>query len=84
MFYDIKGVHSDWPPFNTQLDKSMPFKNAYDPDNNQVWVNTLIKQIVKRRRTVILDTRNANQAAIDDLKAIVEQHGWSDRVVWYP
>ncbi|MFD0353061.1 hypothetical protein ACFVHW_04815 [Streptomyces sp. NPDC127110] len=84
VFYDIKGVHSDWPPFNTQRDKSAPFPNAYDPKNNQIWVNTLTKQIVKRQRTVILDTRNANQAAIDDLKAIVEKHGWSDRVVWYP
>lgn len=28
--------------------------------------------------------RDANQAAIDGVRSIVEQHGWSDRVVWYP
>ncbi|MER5812492.1 hypothetical protein ABT143_30635, partial [Streptomyces sp. NPDC002033] len=83
-FYDIKGVHSDWPPLNDARNKSMPFKNAYDPANNQRWVDTLNKQIVTRKRIVILDMRNANQAAIDDLKAIVDRHGWSDRVVWYP
>ncbi|MFF4578318.1 hypothetical protein ACFY15_07960 [Streptomyces sp. NPDC001373] len=83
-FYDIKGVHSDWPPLNDARDKSMPFKGAYDPANNQGWVNKIRKQIEVNKRIVILDVRNANQAAIDDLRAIVEQHGWSGRVVWYP
>ncbi|QQC89030.1 hypothetical protein [Streptomyces alfalfae] len=83
-FYDIKGVHSDWPPLNNVRDKSLPFKGAYDPANNERWVRKLEDQIVTRQRMVILDMRNANQAAIDDVKAIVEQHGWSDRVVWYP
>ncbi|MGW2701533.1 hypothetical protein [Streptomyces sp. NPDC001340] len=83
-FYDIKGVHSDWPPLNNVRDKSQPFKGAYDPANNERWVRKLSDQIVTRGRVVILDMRNANQAAIDDVKAIVEEHGWSDRVVWYP
>ncbi|MBP2056777.1 hypothetical protein J2Z21_009796 [Streptomyces griseochromogenes] len=83
-FYDIKGVHSDWPPLNNVRDKTLPFKGAYDPANNQGWVRKLEDQIVTKGRMVILDMRNANQAAIDDVKSIVEQHGWSDRVVWYP
>ncbi|WP_019056450.1 hypothetical protein [Streptomyces prunicolor] len=83
-FYDIKGVHSDWPPLNNVRDKSLPFKGAYDPADNGTWVRKLNDQIVTRERVVILDMRNANQAAIDDVKAIVEEHGWSDRVVWYP
>ncbi|MFF4324795.1 hypothetical protein ACFY0I_39510, partial [Streptomyces sp. NPDC001568] len=82
-FYDIKGVHSDWPPLNNTRDKSMPFKGAYDPANNQGWVRKIEKQMTQNR-IVILDVRNANQAAIDDLMAIVDRHGWSDRVVWYP
>ncbi|MFD8410914.1 hypothetical protein ACFV2Q_03955 [Streptomyces sp. NPDC059650] len=83
-FYDIKGVHSDWPPLNNVRDKSMPFKGAYNPADNQGWVRKLKDQIEVRRRIVILDMRNANQAAIDDLEAIVKQNGWSDRIVWYP
>ena|GEM_PF-915798 len=83
-FYDIKGVHSDWPPLNNVRDKSLPFKGAYNPADNGTWVRKLNDQIVIRERVVILDMRNANQAAIDDVKAIVEEHGWSDQVVWYP
>jgi hypothetical protein len=83
-YYDIKGVHSDWPPLNNVRDKSLPFKGAYDPANNQRWVDKLEDQIVDRHRIVILDMRNANQAAIDDVKAIIESKGWGDRVVWYP
>ncbi|MEU5256718.1 hypothetical protein AB0G75_34015, partial [Streptomyces longwoodensis] len=83
-YYDIKGVHSDWPPLNNVRDKSLPFKGAYDPANNQTWVRKLADQIETKRRVVILDMRNANQAAIDDVRAIVAKHGWSDRVVWYP
>ncbi|MBI0296944.1 protein phosphatase [Streptomyces sp. PRKS01-29] len=82
--YDIKGVHSDWPPFNNVRDKSLPFKGAYNPARNQKWVDKLEDQIVNRHRIVILDMRNANQAAIDDVKSIVEQKGWGDDVVWYP
>ncbi|MFD2623213.1 hypothetical protein ACFS1L_22875, partial [Streptomyces chumphonensis] len=83
-YYDIKGVHSDWPPFNNVRDKSMPFRGAYDPANNGRWITKLEEQIVDKGRTVILDMRNANQAAIDDVKAIVEENGWENNVVWYP
>ncbi|MFB6943622.1 MULTISPECIES: hypothetical protein [unclassified Streptomyces] len=84
-YYDIKGVHSDYPPFNNVRDKSQPFKGAYDPANNEAWVNKqLAKQIEKRGRIVIIDIRNANQAAIDSVKAAVDSRGWGDRVIWYP
>ncbi|MGW7102995.1 hypothetical protein [Streptomyces sp. NPDC054838] len=84
-YYDIKGVHSDYPPFNNVRDKSQPFKGAYDPANNGAWVKKqLAKQIEKHGRIVIIDVRNANQAAIDSVKAAVESHGWGDRVIWYP
>ncbi|MBR8643587.1 hypothetical protein KEF29_40050 [Streptomyces tuirus] len=83
-YYDIKGVHSDWPPFNNVRDKSQPFRGAYDPANNTRWVSKLSEQIVGKNRTVILDVRNANQAAIDDIKSIVEKNGWEDNVIWYP
>jgi hypothetical protein len=84
VFYDIKGVHSDWPPLNNVRDKSQPFKGAYDPANNGKWVAKLEDQIVAKKRTVILDMRNANQAAIDDIRAMIEQRGWEDHIVWYP
>ncbi|MCC9703825.1 hypothetical protein E4N62_00180 [Streptomyces sp. MNU76] len=83
-YYDIKGVHSDWPPFNNVRDKSLPFKGAYDPARNERWVKKLAEQIVEKQRVVILDMRNANQAAIDDIKSIVEKNGWEDDVIWYP
>ncbi|MBE1467639.1 hypothetical protein [Kibdelosporangium phytohabitans] len=83
-YYDIKGVHSDWPPFNNQRDKSYPFPGAYDPANNAKFVDKLEGQIEDLGRTVIIDTRNANQAAIDNVRAIVEQKGWGDSVIWYP
>ncbi|MFC5724066.1 hypothetical protein ACFP1Z_28250 [Streptomyces gamaensis] len=83
-YYDIKGVHSDWPPFNNVRDKSQPFKGAYNPANNGRWVNKLKEQIVGHKRIVILDIRNANQAAIDDVRSIVERNGWEDNVIWYP
>lgn len=82
--YDIKGVHSSWPPYNNVRDRSLPYKQAYDPENNEAWVNKLREQIIDKNRAVILDVRNANQAAIDDLAQIIEQNGWSERVVWYP
>ncbi|NUV55099.1 hypothetical protein G6W51_19730 [Streptomyces coelicolor] len=83
-YYDIKGVHSDWPPFNNVRDKSQPFKGAYDPARNGRWVKKLQEQITERQRIVILDVRNANQAAIDDIRSIVRENGWEDDVIWYP
>ncbi|MEU5367368.1 hypothetical protein ABZ354_28520, partial [Streptomyces sp. NPDC005925] len=83
-YYDIKGVHSDWPPFNNVRDKSQPFRGAYDPANNERWAGKLRDQIAGKGRIVILDVRNANQAAIDDIKSIVEKNGWEKDVIWYP
>ncbi|MFH8450493.1 proline-rich domain-containing protein [Streptomyces fungicidicus] len=83
-YYDIKGVHSDWPPFNNVRDKSQPFKGAYNPARNDRWVKKLQEQITERQRIVILDVRNANQAAIDDIRSIVRENGWEDDVIWYP
>ncbi|WEV26367.1 hypothetical protein OYE22_15055 [Streptomyces sp. 71268] len=82
-YYDLKGVHSDWPPFNNQRDKSLPFRGAYNPANNQRWADKIQDQL-NLGRIVVLDVRNANQAAINDIKSLVERHGWSDRIVWYP
>ncbi|GGV66276.1 hypothetical protein [Streptomyces massasporeus] len=67
-----------------RLQDALPFKGAYNPAKNLGWVRKLEDQIVTRGCMVVLDMRNANQAAIDDVKSIVGQHGWSDRVAWYP
>ncbi|MFF9243538.1 hypothetical protein ACF1AY_10980 [Streptomyces sp. NPDC014776] len=47
-------------------------------------IRKLEDQIAVKGRIVILGMHNANQAAIDDVRSIIEQHGWSDRVVWCP
>lgn len=83
-YYDIKGVHADWPPFSNVRDKSQPFRGAYDPANNGRWIVKLKEQIAEKGRIVILDVRNASQAAIDDIKSIVEKNGWEDDVIWCP
>lgn len=82
-YYELKGVHSDWPPFNTQRDRSMPFPGAYDPANSGRLVDNIELQLL-RGRTPILDVRNANQSAIDDLRRIASQRGWEGRIAWYP
>ncbi|MGQ4489177.1 hypothetical protein LRE75_04505 [Streptomyces sp. 372A] len=84
-YYDVKGVHSDYPPFNNVRDKSKPFNGAYDPSNGGPWVQKQLGRMIEvRGRIVIIDVRNANQAAIDSVKAAVESNGWGDRVIWYP
>ncbi|MFH9423164.1 hypothetical protein [Streptomyces sp. NPDC017529] len=83
-FYDIKAVHSDWPPLNNQRDKSKPFRGAYNPANNHKFVTKLRTMIEVRGRVTVIDTRNASQAAIDDVRKVVETHGWGDDVIWYP
>ncbi|WP_329614672.1 hypothetical protein OG244_17265 [Streptomyces brevispora] len=87
-YYDIKGVHSFWPPFNNVRNPDLlarPFPGAYNPSRHaQTWVNTFTEQIVENQRVVVVDIRNANQAAIDSIKDIVESHGWGDNVIWYP
>lgn len=87
-YYDIKGIHSFWPPFNNVRNPSLlarPFPGAYNPARDaQTWVNTFTEQIIERNRVVVIDVRNANQAAIDSIKEIIESHGWGNDVIWYP
>ncbi|HEX2134106.1 MAG TPA: WXG100 family type VII secretion target [Actinophytocola sp.] len=79
--WDIKGIHSDWPPgVPEQVRNSRPFPNAY---TEQDFRDTLTDQFSKDRG-VIVDTRNADQAAIDNMREVVEREGWGDRVIWYP
>ncbi|WP_159073629.1 hypothetical protein [Streptomyces sp. RTd22] len=84
--YDLKGLHSNWPPFNDVRDKSLPFKEAYDKSAKvrRKFAATLEDQIVNRGRVAIVDTRNASQSAIDDVKALVKERGWENDVIWYP
>lgn len=87
-YYDIKGVHSFWPPFNNVRNPALlarPFPGAYNPARDaQTWVKMFKEQIIEKHRVVIVDVRNADQAAIDSIKGIVESHGWGDHVIWYP
>ncbi|MFE2166760.1 hypothetical protein ACFXB3_17115 [Streptomyces sp. NPDC059447] len=87
-YYDIKGIHSYWPPFNNVRNPELlarPFPGAYNPARHaQTWVETFTEQIDDLHRVVIVDLRNADQAAIDSIKGIVESHGWGENVIWYP
>ncbi|MEU9000968.1 hypothetical protein AB0D15_02985, partial [Streptomyces sp. NPDC048551] len=84
-YYDIKGVHSDYPPFNNIRNKNGPFKGAYTPARDGAkWEAKVSEQIVDRGRIVILDMRNADQVAIDDIRGIIERNGWENDVIWYP
>ena len=78
--WDIKGIHSGWPPGVPEHVRARPFPNAY---NSADFRSTLLKQF-QLKRGVIIDTRNADQSAIDDMRRIVEREGWGDRVIWYP
>ncbi|MFA1541454.1 hypothetical protein [Actinomadura monticuli] len=78
--WDIKGIHSDWPPGVPQHVRARPFPNAYSSADFR---STLLKQF-QMNRGVIIDTRNADQTAINDMRRIIEQEGWGDRVIWYP
>jgi hypothetical protein len=81
-YWDLKGVHSDWPPLSSPKDKSNPFR-GYDPNDNEKLLANMQRQIDLGRH-VILDIRNANQVAISDLQRIVREKGWGDDVIWYP
>ncbi|GAA4624369.1 hypothetical protein GCM10023196_024230 [Actinoallomurus vinaceus] len=35
-------------------------------------------------RTPIIDTRNASQATIDQIKSMIARRGWGNDVIWYP
>ena len=81
--YDLKSVHSGWPPLNNQRDKSMPFPDKYDPVNNGRFVDDIDDQISKGRIPIV-DLRNADQTAIADIQKVIEARGWTDDVIWYP
>ncbi|WP_330241255.1 hypothetical protein [Streptomyces sp. NBC_00525] len=87
-YYDIKGIHSFWPPFNTMRNPDLltkPFPGAYNPAKHAgIWIKNLTHQIKVHNRIVIIDVRNANQIAIDSIKGIIKDHGWEDNVIWYP
>jgi hypothetical protein len=79
--WDIKGIHSDWPPgVPESVRNSRPFPNAYTEADFRA---TLTDQFAKGRG-VIIDTRNADQTAIDNMRTVVEEEGWGGNVIWYP
>ncbi|MFD0900701.1 hypothetical protein [Actinomadura sediminis] len=78
--WDIKGIHSDWPPGVPEHIRSKPYRDGY---NEEKFREMILRQF-SRHRNVILDTRNADQRAIDDMKRIIEEEGWGDRIIWYP
>jgi hypothetical protein len=82
-FYDLKGIHSDWPPRADQRNRSVPFPHAYDPSNSVDMIGNIERQI-GFNRTVILDVRNADQASISDLERIINEKSWQGDVIWYP
>ena len=86
--YDIKGLHSDWPPGSKPSNPGQPFPQAVDPRSNPAvaerFVSKIETQIFRKNRDVIIDTRNADQVAIDYIRKVVEEKGWGDHVIWYP
>ncbi|GAB2587877.1 hypothetical protein Aab01nite_49520 [Paractinoplanes abujensis] len=87
-YYDVKGLHSDWPPGSTPKDPDQLFPQAVDPVRNprvaEDFVKNLESEITGRGRKVIIDTRNANIEAIDFIKGVADQKGWGGNVIWYP
>jgi hypothetical protein len=78
--WDIKSMHSDWPPgSNHKEGQSYP-----DGYTNDKFTKTVTKQIDVSGRNVVIDTRNANQQAIDSMNKIVEEKGWKGKVILYP
>ncbi|HEY0453442.1 hypothetical protein [Actinophytocola sp.] len=77
---DMKGAHSDWPPEVPEHVRQRPFPNAY----NEADFRETVEGQFDRGRDVVVDTRNANQHDIDEMRRIVEEEGWGDRITWYP
>lgn len=78
--WDIKGVHSDWPPGVPDHVRATQFPNAYTEADFRA---TITEQFGKGRN-VIVDTRNADATAIADMVRIVNKEGWGGRIIWYP
>ncbi|MGH3878651.1 MAG: WXG100 family type VII secretion target [Actinophytocola sp.] len=77
---DMKGAHSDWPPEVPEHVRERPFPNAY----NETDFRETVEGQFDRGRDVVVDTRNANQHDIDEMRRIVEEEGWGGRITWYP
>ena len=79
--WDVKGIHTDWPPcVSGRARRGRQFSNGY---TEHKFRKTVERQFAKGR-SVIIDTRNANQEAIDDMLRIVDEEGWGGRIIWYP
>jgi hypothetical protein len=81
--YDHKGVFSTWPPWANQRDHSHPFPNSYN-SNPERFTKKLEMVLFQQQRVPIVDTRFADQEAIDDLTNRINSKGWRERVLWYP
>jgi hypothetical protein len=82
--FDIVSIHSDWPPGVDRALAGRPYPRAYGTGAGRVTVRQIGALIEQRGHVVVLDTRNADQAAIDDLHDQVLVAGWADRVLYYP
>lgn len=79
--WDMKGAHSDWPPdVPEKVRNSGPFKDAY----TEQWFRDTVQGQFDKGRNVIMDTRNASAADIENMKSIVAKEGWGGRIIWYP
>ncbi|GAB3987477.1 hypothetical protein GCM10029978_106450 [Actinoallomurus acanthiterrae] len=69
------------PSTNTYYDvKEVTSSSNFKVDNFE---SKLEAQFAKNR-TPIIDTRNASQANIDQIKAMIARRGWGSNVIWYP
>lgn len=82
--FDLVAIHSAWPPAVDRALADRPYPRAYGPGAGRVIVREIRAQIEERGHVVVLDTRNADQAAIDDLRDTVASAGWGERVLFYP
>ncbi|MEU4802746.1 hypothetical protein [Actinosynnema sp. NPDC023587] len=78
--WDAKSINSDWPPGVPEDIRKNPYRNGY----NEAWLEKTVQTQFDLERNVILDTRNANAADIESVRALVERKGWGDRIIFYP
>ncbi|MEV0678049.1 hypothetical protein AB0I60_16190 [Actinosynnema sp. NPDC050436] len=78
--WDAKSINSDWPPSVAEDVRNGPYRNGY----TESWLERVVEVQFSKQRNVILDTRNANAADIESVRALVERKGWGDRIIFYP
>ncbi|CCH28679.1 hypothetical protein ABZ816_27160 [Actinosynnema sp. NPDC047251] len=78
--WDAKSINSDWPPGVPADIRKNPYTNGY----TEAWLERTVEDQFTKQRNVILDTRNANAADIESVRALVERKGWGDRIIFYP